>query len=56
MIQSAVDLLVVWLIYEVAASLVGHPIDAQTKEPVRPPLSVGDMLWYNPGYLRGGYK
>jgi hypothetical protein len=42
----------VWIMYEIASQLVSHPIDAETKEPIRPPISVLDYLLYNPGPIR----
>ncbi len=42
-----------WLVWELFSQVVSHPIDADTGEPIRPPLSVLDYLFYNPGVLRG---
>ena len=44
--------LIFWIMWEVASQLVSHPIDAETKEPIRPPLGLLDYLLYNPGVLR----
>jgi len=42
----------VWLLWEVASVVVSKP--ARDGEPIRPPLSVFEYLYYNPGRWRGG--
>lgn len=49
LIQSVL-LIGLWLYWEFVAALVSQPI-SKDGGPLRPPLSVGDYLWYNPGVL-----
>lgn len=41
---------IMWVTHEIVAFAVAHPVTSDG-EPVRPPISVGDYLWYNPGVL-----
>jgi hypothetical protein len=51
-VESLAALPLIWLLWELAAFFVSHPV--HDGEPIRPPLSVGDYLWYNPGVLVDG--
>jgi len=44
-------LLGIWVLNEATSQLVAHPV-TEEGDPVRPPLSLLDYLWYNPGVLR----
>jgi hypothetical protein len=50
MMTVITKLVVTWILWELVSQFVSHPVDEDG--PIRPPLSILDALWYNPGWLR----
>jgi hypothetical protein len=48
--NTGIEIILGWFLWELMSYFVSHP--AKDGEPARPPLSVLDTLWYNPGYLK----